>query len=270
VSALGLDESIKFSARFLHRFEASVGAAAEAYSGSGVKSALVGGAAYWFNGQVGLGMRIWRGRRTEISTRIGGTFGATKRLEFIDVLNDIASTGTQQTVDNIIDGDAGRRVVTPASSDALSVSFHVAHALSRAFGLQGTFRVNESWFRLSLFHPDERRIHGEVTSPELDAALTYDLRPLVSFLPIELIGEYSVRWSYVATREPGLSGWLESQQTVGGGVYYSGRADLQIGLHVRHILAFATTQGFEPNAGRPFPMGKPEFTALQLTLRYIW
>ncbi len=269
VSALGVDESIRFSARFLDRYEASIGGAAEAYSGSGIKSALVGGAGYWFNGQVGLGMRLWRGRRTQVSARLGGTFGATKRLEFINVVDDVASQGAAQTVDDIIDGTTGRRVVTPASNDALRVSFHVAHALSRAFGLQGSFGVSESWLRLTLYHPDERRIHGEITSPELDAALTYDLRPLVSFLPIELIGEYSVRWSYVATQEPGLSKWLEAQQILGGGAYYSGRADLQIGLHVRRILTFETTQGIDAN-GRPFPMGKPEFTALELTLRYIW
>lgn len=269
VSALGVDELIRFGARFLDRYEASLGAAAAAYSGSGIKSALIGGAGYWFNGQVGLGMRIWRGRRTQFSARIGGTFGATKRVEFINVIDDVASAGGQQTVDDIINGNLGRRVVTPASSDALNVSFHLAHALSRAFGFQGTFGVAENWFRLSLFHPDERRIHGEITTPELAAALTYDLRPLVSFIPIELIGEYSVRWSYVATQEPGLSKWLEAQQIVGGGAFYSGRPDLQIGLHVRRLLTFETTQGFDAN-GRPFPMGKPELTALELTLRYIW
>lgn len=268
VSALGVDESISFAARFLDRFEASIGGAAEAYSGSGVKSALVGGAAYWFDGQLGLGMRLWRGRRTELSMRLGGAFGSSKRVEFIPVLQQLVQQPAT-SVDQILDGNTGRKIVTPASRDAVRISFHLAHAFSRAFGFQGAFLVSESFMHLNVAYDDQRRISGNVTAPELDGAVTFDLRPLVKQLPLGLIAEYSANWSYVATSEPGLSKWLEARQVISGGAYYSGRKDLQVGLNVRHILTFETTQGFDA-AGRPFPMGKPNFTALQLTLRYIW
>ena len=131
------------------------------------------------------------------------------------------------------------------------------------------FAVAESFLHLNVTYDDQRGIDGNITSPELDGALTFDLRPLLEQLPLELIAEYSINWSHVNTREPGLSKWLEAQQVISGGAYYSGRKDLQVGLNVRHILTFETTQGFDA-AGRPFPLGKPDFTAVQLTLRYIW
>jgi hypothetical protein len=269
VSALGVDESIQFGARFLDRFEASLGGAAEAYSGSGVKSALVGGAAYWFDGPLGVGMRIWRGRRTEFSTRIGGAFGSSKRVEFIPVLQQIAAQPAATTVDAVVDGDTGRKITTPASRDAVKVSFNLAHAFGRTLGFQGAFALSESFIHLNVAYDDQRRISGNVTTPELDGALTFDMRPLLEQLPLALIAEYSIAWSYVATQEPGLSKWLEARQVISGGAYYSGRKDLQVGLNVRHILTFETTQGFDTQ-GRPFPLGKPNFTAVQLTLRYIW
>jgi hypothetical protein len=268
VSALGVDESISFGAMFLDRFEASIGGAAEAYSGSGVKSALVGGAAYWFDGQLGLGMRLWGGRRTELSVRLGGAFGSSKRVEFISVLQQLAAQ-PPTSVDAVVDGDTGRKITTPASRDAVKLSLHLAHALSRAFGFQGAFYVTQSFVNLNVAYDDQRSISISVTSPELDGAVTFDLRPLVPLVPLALIAEYSINWSHVATKEPGLSKWLEAQQVISGGAYYSGRKDLQVGLNVRHILTFETTQGFD-SASRPFPLGKPNFTAMQLTLRYIW
>jgi hypothetical protein len=268
VSALGVDESIAFHARFLDRFEASIGGAAEAYSGSGVKSALVGGAAYWFDGQLGLGMRLVRGRRTQFSMRLGGAFGSSKRIEFIPVLQQLAQQ-PPSSVDAVVDGSSGRKITTPASRDAVKLSFHLAHAFSRAFGFQAAFVATESFIHLRVAYDEQRRISANVTTPELDAALTFDLRPLVEQVPLALIAEYSASWSQVATQEPGLSRWLETRQVISGGAYYSGRKDLQVGLVVRHILSFATTQGFD-SQGRPFPIGKPDFTALQLTLRYIW
>jgi hypothetical protein len=269
VSALGVDESISFAARFLDRFEAGLGGAAEAYSGDGVKSALVGGAAYWFDGRLGLGMRLWRGRRTELSIRLGGAFGSSKRIEFIPVLQQLSAQPGSVSVDQVLDGTTGRKVVTPASRDAVKLSFNLAHAFSRAFGFQGAFSVNDSFIRLNVTYDDQRRISGNVIAPELDGAITFDLRPLVEQVPIALIAEYSINWSHVDSTEPGVSKWLEAQQVIAGGAYYSGRKDLQVGLVVRHILSFETTQGFDAS-GRPFPLGKPDFTALQLTLRYIW
>ena len=269
VTALGVSEHMTFAGRFLDRYEASIGGAAEAYSGDGVKSALVGGAAYWFDLQLGLGMRLWRGRRTELSARLGGAFGSSKRIEFIPVLQQLAQQQTAEAVDAVVDGNTGRKVVTPAHRDAVGLSLHLAHAFSRAFGFQGAFSVNESFINLNVTYDDQRSISGSITSPELDGAVTYDLSPLVPQVPLELIAEYSINWSHVATKEPGLSKWLEAQQVISGGAYYSGRKDLQVGLNVRHILTFETTQGFD-QSGRPFPLGKPEFTAVQLTLRYIW
>jgi hypothetical protein len=269
VSALGVDESISFAARFLDRYEASIGGAAEAYSGDGVKSALVGGAAYWFDGQIGLGMRLWRGRRTELSMRLGGAFGSSKRIEFIPVLQQLAAQPAAESVDQVVDGNTGRKVVTPASRDAVKLSFHLAHAFSRLFGFQGAFAVTDSFLRLNVTYDDQRSISGNVIAPELDGAVTFDLRPLVELVPLALIAEYSINWSHVDSKEPGISKWLEAQQVIAGGAYYSGRKDLQVGLNVRHILSFETTQGFDAS-GRPFPLGKPNFTALQLTLRYIW
>jgi hypothetical protein len=269
VSALGVDESISFAAQFLHRYEASIGGAAEAYSGDGVKSALVGGAAYWFDGQLGLGMRLFRTRRTQLALRLGGAFGSSKRIEFISVLQQLSAQPTEETVDQVVDGNAGRKVVTPAHRNAVKLSFNLAHAFNSWLGFQGAFSVNESFINLNVTYDDQRSISGNVTTPELDGALTFDLRPLVPEVPLALIAEYSIGWSYVATKEPGLSKWLEASQVISGGAYYSGRKDLQVGLNVRHILTFETTQGFD-TSGRPFPLGKPNFTALQLTLRYIW
>ena len=270
VSALGVAERIDLGVRFLKRFEATIGGSAEAFSGTGIKSALVGGAAYTFDGLIGAGMRIMRSSHTQVAVRLAGTFGSAKRVEFLPVLAAVtAQGGAAQSIDSIVDGSTGRRIITPATRDAVSASFHLAQSILPSLGFQGTAGFTESFIHLDLFENTERHIDAELSSPELAGAVTFDLRPLVPLVPIAFIAEYRIRWTYVATREPGLQEWLDAEQTLGGGVYYSGRSELQVGLHALHILRFATTEGFD-SEGHPFPIGRPEYTAFQLTLRYTW
>lgn len=270
VNAFGVDESIDLGVRFLKRFEVSLGGAAEAYAGSGIKSALAGGAAYRFKGELGLGMRLLRSSHTQLAFRLGGELGSAKRVDFIPVITSLATETAPATVDAVVDGNIGKQIVTPARRVAVTGSFNVAQSLSRAFGLQGAVVFTESFVHLDLFQQQNERVFDiTLTTPELDAAVTFDLRPLVPPVPIAFIAEYSVRWTHVGTQEPGYSKWLSAESMFGLGAYYSGRKDLQVGLQYLGILRFETTQGFDA-AGRPFPIGNPNYNALQLTLRYTW
>ncbi len=270
VDAAGVHAEFDFAVQFLQRFELNADLRADAFSGTGVGSIIVGGAGYSYGGSLGAGATIFRGPTTELSARLQGDVGSAHKILLLNLLNGLASGGRVQTVLQIIGGNLGRLVTSSATRGAGTANLNLAQSIGKAFGLQLTAGVTVAGFSIDYF--DETR--GRPTStdltlwtPHFAAEVEMDVRRLVPQVPLAVNAEYSLDWTHVSGG--GDEEWFDPTSSVAFGLYYSGRRELSLGVSYILVPSLATRTGIDANA-RTYPVGRPDLNAFLLSMRYIW
>jgi hypothetical protein len=271
VDALGVSERLGGSVRFLDRFELFATGNANAYAGTAAESVIVGGAGWAYGGEGGLGFRIFKGESTQLSARAWFGGGTARRVQVLTLLS-AAFTGQPETLPNIVNGNVSNLVISKVTNTEEALAFSFAQCLGRALGLQVTAALSHTFLDVRLF---SQQLNAFVTpgvnvwTPDLAFALDFDLRRLVPAVPIAFLAEYDIQWSHAHDDYTGISEWLDTANTLAGGIYYSGRPELQLGLSIVGALPFETTEGFSAT-GRPFPAGRTHEVTFLLPLRYTW
>jgi hypothetical protein len=162
-------------------------------------------------------------------------------------------------------------LITPFHGVAYGASVNLAIALGKYIGAQGslgyssdtaTFRPTnfDAGLGTSVIHERTER----TSRPNLAVAIDLDAGPVG--LPIDILVEYRATPITVTSEGESLSHSESSfESLLALGVYYSGRADLQLGVTGYTLLGQAPALSSNGAAS-----GKPQDFGAQLVFRYFW
>jgi hypothetical protein len=288
LQTINVTETADFSVR-LHDYIAIFGDGyARGRVGVNLPTLLGTGADYTFGGDLGALLKIIRIASIQLALRgqVGYYQGQKAGIQglFRD-LNGIAIDAVTRLVNNPNGLDlstakaqlntsfstATAALLTPFHGITYEVSVNIAIGLGRLMGLQGSlgYASATTTEETKIFDPIldrsvERERIAHFTRPSLAAALDLDAGALG--LPIGVLTEYRatpVTENVEEDEETISESSFESRVALG--IYYSGRANLQLGLTGYTLLGQAPELGFSGE-----PSGKPLDLGAQLVFRYFW
>ena len=204
-SMAGVREELDYFLAFGRTFGVYLKGGGFALTGLNSDSALLFGGQGSFNGELGVAMSVLRGSSTAITVRVGVTKGKTLAVQPYPLINQIMNGGSLDAT----------LMFSSSNSTGVAPALVVAQSLGAALGLQAS-----AWM-------DYGKEDGE-TVKKLNGAAALDLDfGAFSTIPLALSGEFL----YSKTL-----GQDYNEKTFGGGAYYSGRPDLQLGLFVSSTI----------------------------------
>ncbi|MFY2561958.1 hypothetical protein ACN469_30470 [Corallococcus terminator] len=239
-------------------------------TGTNADSLLASGGTVDLVGQLGAVLRLLRNDKSGTQLSLRGHFGYNKGREItlLPLINAIVDT-PQVTVGGIIDGNLGQFLFVPNQEASAHGGLFVAQSFGRVFSLQGSASAEYAWQKRRPFDVVlGGRFEQETNALRVFFALaaTLDIYP-VTAIPIAIVGEYVFRTGF--QEQVNRDDRTLSDNTVGLGIYYSGRANLQLGLGTVVTLDGEPRMGLG-QAGRALESGDPTLSYGQLILRYIW
>jgi hypothetical protein len=286
LSSLHVAEALDFSVRLHDRVSIAGAAYGRARVGANRPTLINTGVDYSYGGNLAVLVKLARARQFQLSLR--GSFGAsTGQVASIGVLiadlKTIADNSLAQqqagglTQQEILDKlQAAFRVatselMTPFSTWTASGSLVMALAFDAYLGLQASLgftaenasytatRYDEQSSSLNHFDRSVRSL-----SPTGTLALDFDAAP--ARVPIDIMLEYQLAPTWVKTSALGTDITQSSvEQLIGLALYYSGRANLQLGI--TGVLVFRQT----PLLGEDSqPSGHPRDITGRFVFRYFW
>lgn len=239
-------------------------------TGTNADGLLSSGATVDLLGQVGGVVRLFRSEHsgTQVSVRANFGYDKGREITLLPLINAIVET-PQVTVEQIINGSLGQFLFVPSEETTANGGVYAAQTLGRMFSLQGSALAEYAWqkrrpFDRILGDRLEQKTHAVRFFFSLAAAL--DLYPTTS-VPVAVMGEYLFRTG--RQEELGRSDRTLKNSSLGLGVYYSGRANLQLGLGAVVMLNGEPQRGYG-DEGSQQSSGDPTLSYGQLILRYVW
>lgn len=283
---INVAETLDFGLR-VHDHVAIFGEAyGRARIGANTATLLGDGADYTYGGDLGLLIKLFRvrGFQLSLSGQLGAYTGQSAGIAALfQDLNAIARN-TVAKVENDPKFDVNKAVtqlntafrtatadlLTPFNGFKYGFALNVAQSLGRYAGLQASFGYVSDSARYRPTHYDET-LGGPVeelrtittTRPAFGLALDVDTSH--AGIPIALMLEYRMTPVTIADTDHPEENTSSLEHLVALGVFYSGRADLQLGVTAYTVVG-------QPPAlnADSIPSGKPLDLALQLVFRYYW
>ncbi|GEN12614.1 hypothetical protein SAMN05443572_103453 [Myxococcus fulvus] len=239
-------------------------------TGTNADGLLSSGATVDLLGQVGGVVRLLRSERsgTQVSVRANFGYDKGREITLLPLINAIIET-PQVTVGDLINGSLGQFLFVPSEETTANGGVYAAQTLGRMFSLQGSVLAEYAWQKRKPFdrfvgNRFEQETHAVRFFFALAAAL--DLYPTTS-VPVAVMGEYLFRTG--RQEEFGRPDRTLKDSSLGLGVYYSGRANLQLGLGAVVVLNGEPQRGYG-DEGSQRSSGEPTLSYGQLILRYVW
>ena len=217
---------------------------------------------------------------TQISARaqMGWLSGSSLEIpRLIVVARNAIAGAAQNTADptaaardigrGLLQGGFPRVILAGADTFGLNASIEAAQALGEMFGLQGAVALQRRVLGLTFKDP----VAGELR----DSARRYDFTFDASFewdgssahIPIAAIVEYELNARLGGTGDEQLEQEGSNTHTLGAGIYYSGRQDLQVGIFGATLRNLREVQGI---GGIPGASGRPSIQFGEMLVRYVW
>jgi hypothetical protein len=280
-------ENIDFALR-LHDYVALVGDTyAKGQVGANVATLLGTGADYTYGGDLGALVKIVRIGHFQLAVRGQLGYYGGQKAGIQGLYRDLNSVATDAvtrlqrnpnidlntaiTQLNNSFATATEALLTPFHGLTYAFSLNLALAIVQSVGLQGsmgfssesaTYQPREFDAAVNASVKLKSKVH--TTRPSVAAALDFDAGPVG--LPIDILLEYratSVTVNVQGEDDPSSASSLESRLALG--VYYSGRADLQLGITGYTLLGQAPAPGVNGVLS-----DKPQDFGAQLVFRYFW
>ncbi|MBZ4422877.1 hypothetical protein [Myxococcus sp. RHSTA-1-4] len=238
-------------------------------TGANTPSLLADGASVDLVGQAGAVVRLWRNESsgTQIAVRALYGYRNGKDITVLDLVNGILGDPLL-TLEDVVNGNVGRLLVAPTSEQSVTGGVYGAQALGPVFSLQGAATTEYAWrTREPFISAEGRRVSQETNAflVNLSLALAVDFDSLG--VPVAVMGEYL--FTTGEEEDFGLPDRTLSSSTLALGVYYSGRANLQVGVGAVTTLNGSPQRGLGAE-GQTLESGDPTLSYGQLILRYIW
>ncbi|NTX13893.1 hypothetical protein HUA74_17800 [Myxococcus sp. CA051A] len=239
-------------------------------TGSNADGLLASGASVDLVGQLGGVVRILRSDTsgTQLSFRANYGYNRGREITLLPLISAIVdSPGV--TVGGIIDGDLGQLLFVPRKESSTKGGLYVAQSFGRVFSLQASGAAEYAWQTRRPFDSVaggrfEQNTHALRVS--LSLAATLDIYP-VTAVPLAVMGEYVFRTGF--QERVGQDDRTLKDSTAALGIYYSGRANLQLGLGAVRTFNAEPHPGLGAR-GRTLESGEPSLSYGELILRYVW
>jgi hypothetical protein len=283
LAIFGLEEQLDLQVRIFPWL--ALHGVGEAFVASGLDQASVfyGNSGFVAGGRGGPVIRLYRSRDsgTQITIRghIGGAAG--NALALPTFVQGVAARAAQETTDSApatteqLQGrlfNAVNRLSNAAITDTTSIQYggtvSFAQTVVRMIGIQAGFDFYRRDTVDDRFDPElqvRTRLEGSDHAIRFGVAPSVDLYHL--HVPVAVVGEYAMEKLY---RESGGTNiYVPSGHYFGGGIYYSGRTDLQLGVSAfmrRNLkpLQVTAVDGTRAETGVPTELHG------QFVLRYVW
>jgi hypothetical protein len=198
---------------------------------------------------------------TQLSLRGGGAYSQGQVASLFPLFS---APDARVALREIVDGSLRDLLTTPVYSEQLLGSLAIAQAVSPLFGVQasaGMGYTTSTADRFDFALSDRRKITVDGLAFRFGAAVSADFNRLD--VPIDVMLEYGFAREQT-TSNPTDDSTLDSVHRLYGGVYYSGRTNLQLGAGVGAELGLAR------RFSRVGLSDKPSSKLAQLVLRYVW
>ncbi len=216
---------------------------------------------------------------TQISARaqMGWLSGASLDLSRFLVLAKGAVAGAASQQDptaaagqigrGLAQGGFPRVILEGADTFGLNGSIEAAQALGPMFGLQGAVTFQRRVIGLTIRDPQTGDSRDSAHRYEMLFDLSAEWDGASLQVPVAAIVEYEANVRVTGTGDEQLELEGSNTHTLGLGLYYSGRKDLQVGLFGAAFLNLRATAGV---AGTPEFSGTPTAQYGEMVLRYVW
>jgi hypothetical protein len=159
----------------------------------------------------------------------------------------------EATLQSILDGDLVRYLFVRHDWWFTGGALSIAKTLYKRVELIASVRSTGGTHRRTWFDGERQRVERTPVGVfAAGLATDIDLRPV----PIDLQLEYRFRVEAEGARGEGLDGALRNRHFVGGGVFYGGRQDIQLGVSGATLLQFG-------------PQAKERWILAELVLRIL-
>jgi hypothetical protein len=238
-------------------------------TGTDQTSLVVDGASVDFVGQAGAIVRLLANETTgtQVSLRARASRRHGQEVTVHPLVLALIET-VPLTIADVSDGVLGRLILVPTSETSVGGGAHAAQYINRYLSAQASVSMERGWITREPFRTDLARRasdDADVLTVQLAAALALDFSSL--FAPVSLLGEYMYRLGErTHDRRPDVD---LGASTLGLGVYYVGRPNLQLGVGGVVTLSAEPRPGVGAEGESDFS-GDPTLTYVDLILRYIW
>jgi hypothetical protein len=220
--------------------------------------------------QAGLLFKAFRLRRSGTQLSLRGAFGVERGhnitiLPLIDALDDAPI----RTAAQLINGKLSRLLVPPYRNVNWDFAVAVAQPFDREFAAQASADVLLEDIQFETYDVNQREPYDldlNRVTPRVGVALTGDAMSIG--VPLALMLEYRLSLPQLTNQRTDRS-TSRTEHIFGGGLYYSGRADLQTGLVVYGQFGAEPVSGRD-SEGDPKPSGRPSLIGARYMIRYFW
>jgi hypothetical protein len=219
---------------------------------------------------------------TQISARaqVGWLAGTSLQVPRLLVLaRNVIAGAVQNTSDPtaaardiggaLLNGGFPRVVLAGADTFGLNASVEAAQALGEMFGLQAAFTLQRRVLGLNFNDVGSGDFRDSATRYDLLFDFSAEWDGMSAHIPIAAILEYELNGRLAGTGDEDLEEESTNTHTLGAGVYYSGRPDLQVGLFAATIRNLRPVAGVTV-AGSPGSSGTPNAQYGEMVIRYVW
>jgi hypothetical protein len=270
ISLAGLQQELDLSFRFTPWLAAYVTGEGQAVVGTNGITLVRRGGVFEASGEFGLAFRLMRMEQsgTQLALRTFGGLSTGKAVTVLPLLQSIIDQ-PGITLEAALAGNLADFLLVPTEETTVGAGLYLAQGFSRGFGLQFSStarRVSRTESPLDATLID--RVDNDLRIFRLQnaLALTYDFA--AHGAPVGLMGEYL----FVVGHRSGTREILAEDihtSTVGLGVYYTGVANLQLGLTGVWQVTGEPLQGSTAD-GAAAQSEDPDIKYTQLILRYVW
>jgi hypothetical protein len=164
-------------------------------------------------------------------------------------------------------GGFPRVILAGADTFDLNGSIEAAQALGPMFGLQAATTLQRRVFGVTFNDPQAGDLRDSATRYDilLDASFEWD--GMSKHIPVAAIVEYEAGIRLGGTGDEQVESEGTDTHTLGIGVYYSGRPNLQVGIFGASIWNLRRISGV---AGAPGESGVPSARYGEMIIRYVW
>lgn len=271
VDQIRLGASVDGSVQLFDRVGLFVELASVASAATNAEATVTRGTDYRLLGRLGAIVKLLRieASGTQLSARAFVETQSGDVLSLFPVLNALADEPVGGAV-GILESNLDGLLLTPFSAFVWGGGIAAAQPLTPVFSAQASVRVSVEYAQLEPVEilPDDRgAFEWTNVTPELGLALTGDADPLG--VPFALLLEYQVSFAQTEIDRTGQDS-SDTFHTLGAGVYYTGRTDLQAGLVYYTLIdsdPLLTRRTSEAAVGGA---DTPSLNGFRLILRYFW
>ncbi|MDB5220613.1 MAG: hypothetical protein JWO86_8540 [Myxococcaceae bacterium] len=273
LTASGLAQNFDLGVRITDWLAIQGTGAGQVITGVNIASIVLSGASFSASGEAGPLVRILRSERsgTQLAVSVVGGGGTGRQLTVLPLVNALlASSG--QSLSTVLNGNIGKQVLVPTSSATFAGTLSAAQTLTPNFGLLASVQGRYTNEVQSPFDT-AKNTNTDVSSNniEIKGALAFTADGSPSGIPVGVMVEYLANQSNTnagSTTGPSETS-SELAHFVSAGLYYTGRANLQVGIAGAAQLGLRPITGADAN-GAPAKSGAPSTLFGQFILRYVW